>query len=349
MLRLNYLPRRPASRMHRAASSSAQHRWELPAAGALASTRPRMSVTRTTSRISRRARRPRSTMFLPRDLQLAYRNDVWRLRADLLQFQTLRPDSQLPPASDRPYAQLPRLTARGTGTPRAACAPGFDTRAGRFHAAPCGVSGWRAQLHAGSWLRLSRGRVTTCGPAPPGTSRSYSAALTARRADDTHRSRSLPIISIDTGLQLERAPGRRRDAAHHARTATATMSTFPIATSPRSAGVRFTALPDPNFVSLFRANRYVGSDRIGDANELTLGVTTRMSRSQQRAAISSAPRSARASPGDSRASRLPGESPDTRHRSDLIANIDLRAYRNCSLRYDVAWNPQQLAAPTSPA
>jgi CheY-like chemotaxis protein len=36
-----------------------------------------------------------------------------------------------------------------------------------------------------------------------------------------------------------------------------------------------TDLPDPNYVSLFATNRYAGLDRIGDANDLTLGVTTR--------------------------------------------------------------------------
>jgi LPS-assembly protein len=37
--------------------------------------------------------------------------------------------------------------------------------------------------------------------------------------------------------------------------------------------------------------------------------------------------------------RLPGEGVDTRRRSDLILNVDLTAYRNWSLRYDLAWNP----------
>jgi LPS-assembly protein len=37
-----------------------------------------------------------------------------------------------------------------------------------------------------------------------------------------------------------------------------------------------TALPDLNLTQLFRTNRYVGSDRIGDANQLALAVTTRL-------------------------------------------------------------------------
>ena len=37
-----------------------------------------------------------------------------------------------------------------------------------------------------------------------------------------------------------------------------------------------TALPDLNLVQLFRTNRYVGADRLGDANELAAGLTTRL-------------------------------------------------------------------------
>ncbi len=35
-------------------------------------------------------------------------------------------------------------------------------------------------------------------------------------------------------------------------------------------------LPDLNLTELFRTNRYVGSDRIGDANQVALAVTTRL-------------------------------------------------------------------------
>jgi LPS-assembly protein len=35
-------------------------------------------------------------------------------------------------------------------------------------------------------------------------------------------------------------------------------------------------LPDLNLTELFRTNRYVGDDRIGDANQLALGLTTRL-------------------------------------------------------------------------
>ena len=37
-----------------------------------------------------------------------------------------------------------------------------------------------------------------------------------------------------------------------------------------------TGVPDMNLVELFRTNRYVGDDRIGDANQVAFGLTTRL-------------------------------------------------------------------------
>ena len=45
-----------------------------------------------------------------------------------------------------------------------------------------------------------------------------------------------------------------------------------------------TGIPDLNLVQLFRTNRYVGADRVGDANQLSVGVTTRLLSSRLRAA-----------------------------------------------------------------
>ena len=37
-----------------------------------------------------------------------------------------------------------------------------------------------------------------------------------------------------------------------------------------------TGVPDFNMAELYRTNRYVGNDRIGDANQVALGMTTRL-------------------------------------------------------------------------
>jgi hypothetical protein len=77
-------------------------------------------------------------------------------------------------------------------------------------------------------------------------------------------------------------------------------------------------------------------DRIGDANKSRWRhrrmFSSRTASSSQRHLSPELPPTPRVS--------LPNESLDTRRRSNLIANIDLRAYRDISLRADVAWNPQ---------
>jgi LPS-assembly protein len=98
-------------------------------------------------------------------------------------------------------------------------------------------------------------------------------------------------------------------------------------------------LPDPNFVSLFRTNRYVGGDRIGDANKLAIGVTSRMydSRTGQQYLSATFGQSFNF---DTPRVTLPNEVPDTSRRSSFIANVDLRGYRRFGLHMDLAWNPE---------
>src|SRR5437660_1690477 len=94
-------------------------------------------------------------------------------------------------------------------------------------------------------------------------------------AEDTHLSRVLPITSVDSGLVFE------RDADLFGRSFVQTLE-------PRAYYVYIphrrqdqipafdTAIDDFNFSQLFTENRYLGNDRIGDANQVTLAATTRL-------------------------------------------------------------------------
>lgn len=87
--------------------------------------------------------------------------------------------------------------------------------------------------------------------------------------------RTLPIVSADSGLIFE------RDSRIFGRAFLQTLE-------PRAYYVYIpyrnqsqippfdTALDDFNFSQLFTENRYIGNDRIGDANQLTLAVVTRL-------------------------------------------------------------------------
>ncbi|MBS0387397.1 MAG: LPS assembly protein LptD [Proteobacteria bacterium] len=270
-----------------------------------------------------------STTFLPRDFRIGTRGDTWQLGAQLLKFQTL--DDQLASA-DQPYAELPRLTANAHWQGSSGLGSALDTELTDFHRAS-GTTGWRGRVQPAVGFDYTQ----------PGFYLRPRAAwdFTAYRLDDAPTtdatpSRSLPILTFDSAVQLERTAGR-----NDARLVTLEPRINYVYIPYRDQSmlpVFDSALPDPNFVSLFQANRYSGYDRIGDANNLTLGVTTRLLEASTGQQTLSATLGQTLHFSQPRVT-LPGETADTRRRSDLLANIDLTAYRNWNLHYDVAWDP----------
>ncbi|HEX9474764.1 MAG TPA: LPS assembly protein LptD [Steroidobacteraceae bacterium] len=269
-----------------------------------------------------------STIFLPRDLRVGRNGEVWQLRAQLLQFQTL--DDQLA-AADRPYAELPRLTATASWRGTSGLGSDLDSELTDFQRGT-GTTGWRARAQPGIGFEYLR----------PGfflRPRADWDVTVYRLQDaptaDASPARSLPILSLDSGLRLERgvAQGARlvtlEPRAYYVYIPYRDQSALPVFDS---------GLPDPNFVALFRANRYTGYDRLGDANNLTLALTARMLNGQTGQRLLSATLGQTLHFSEPRV-LLPGETPDTRRRSDLLANVELAAYHDWNLHYDLAWNP----------
>jgi LPS-assembly protein len=271
-----------------------------------------------------------STVFLPRDLSVTRRDDTWQLGAQLLNYQTL--DDQLAP-DQQPYEQLPRLDASGHW--QASSGLGSDLQAELIDfRRNTGVTGWRAwtqpgvgydYTRPGFYLRPHAGWDLTA----------YQ--LSGNGTAGNSPSRSLPVLTFDSALQLERAAGSR--------------DTRRVTLEPRfkytyipyrdqsAIPVFDTGTPDPNYVSLFSTNRYAGLDRIGDANALTYGVTTRMLEASTGQQYLSATLGQSVNFTQPRVT-LPGQAPDTSKRSDLLADVDLMGYRHWNLHYELAWNPQ---------
>ena len=147
-------------------------------------------------------------------------------------------------------------------------------------------------------------------------------------ADDS-LDREAPILSLDTGLAFERTAGSRNQ--------------FVQTLEPR---LRYTwipfrdqddlpvfdsALPDLNLVQLFRTNRYVGADRLGDANEVAAGLTTRLVRAESGQQYLTATIGQRFY-FESPEVVLPGEVPESRNSSNMVGEIDLTAWRDWSAR-----------------
>jgi LPS-assembly protein len=310
-----------------------------------------------------------STPFLARSLAVGHRDDIWNLRGELLDFQTL--DITLPD-ENRPYIQLPRLSAAGNWSPQrwpllvtgidtelvnftrsigstCSCA---DTACGACSSAPCAlastlpnstpwpcVSGWRLDARPHVGLDIS-GPGYFLRPDVAWDLTQYS--LRDPGTPDSSPQRSLPIVDIDTGLQFERLAGS--GGARSMTLEPRLMYVYIPYRDQNSLPVFDTSTPDLNSIELFRPNRYVGIDRIGDANELTMGVTTQLFEN------STGQRYLSATLGQSLYLTQPRVTlpvtlvdqiaqPPPHTTSSLIAEVNLTAYRHWNLQVDVASNP----------
>jgi len=165
----------------------------------------------------------------------------------------------------------------------------------------------------------------------------YSLPDAAEGVDDSPV-RSLPILSAGTGFTLERSAGSKGQRAQTLEPRVTYL--FVPYRDQDELPVFDTGLPDFNLVQLFRTNRYVGADRVGDANQLNVGVTSRLldaagGRQYLSAALGQAfyfedPRVV-----------LPDEPRRDRATSDLIAEMDVTAFKHWNARFAYQWNPDE--------
>ncbi|MCU0760350.1 MAG: LPS assembly protein LptD [Steroidobacteraceae bacterium] len=274
-----------------------------------------------------------STAFLERVARLAYRDENWRLRGEVQQFQTI--DRALG-ADLRPYARVPRLLADGSwgAGPGGRLTYGFDSELVNFDR-DVGVTGWRLDATPTLGLDLS-GAGYYLKPQAGWRYTRYALEDTAPGQDDAP-DRSLPFAALDAGFVLERDAGRRAQ-----RRLTLEPRLLYLYTPFRDQSqlpVFDTGIPDLNLVQLFATNRYVGADRVSNANQASLGVTARLfdARSGARflaATIGQTYYFERLRVG------LPGEPPRRGNESDAVAELALTAYKGWSVDYGLQWNSQ---------
>jgi LPS-assembly protein len=274
-----------------------------------------------------------STPFLDRQAVLSYRSVHWNIQGMAQQFQTI--DSTLPLA-ERPYARVPDLTVSadyGWG-PGDLVRYGFDSEVVDFRRSR-GVNGWRLDLYPSTSLNIEGpGYFIRPSIAYRATEYQLSDTLPGQPSSP---SRTLPIASLDTGLQLERAAGSRGQ-----RTITLEPRVMYLYVPYRNQSelpVFDTAVPDLDPVELFRTNRYVGADRVGDANQVSAGITTRLLNALNGRQYLTATFGQEFYFANPRVT-LPGELPHTDRRSDLVAQLALTAFQHWSADAGVQWDPQ---------
>ena len=279
-----------------------------------------------------------SITHLNRSLVFDFFGDNWSLLGRVQQFQTIVQefqtiDSEIVPI-DEPYRRLPQIYAHGNWPDSLlGLSYGLDSELVYFDrdfdvVRDINVTGWRFNSTAQVALPIEQpGWFVT--PAVVVDHTRYDLENT-QVGQDKKPSRTVPIVSLDTGLNLERLmnSGERRVQTLEPR-----LLYVHVPHREQSGLPVFdTIIPDLNLVQLYRKNRFLGVDRIADTDQLSIGVTSRIidvntGRELMSATIGQALYLSQ------QGVTLPGESPTDSGSSDYIAEVRFLIYEN--LNFDV--------------
>jgi LPS-assembly protein len=269
-----------------------------------------------------------SQTHLDRYVDLIYHAPRWTLLTRTKEYQTI--DDQIA-AADRPYERLPQMLFTGSWGDRLVAFES-DVEAVNFDR-PVGDTGWRFDSVHELRLQFTRaGYYVT--PTVGFRQTNYRIDRTATTPVRTH-SRGLPISTLDAGLRVERRAGSNAAWIH---TIEPRMLYVHVPFEDQTALPIFdTILPDFNLVQLFRKDRFVGSDRVADADQVSAGLTTRLIRSASgRELLSATVGQTRAR--DPRRVMLPNEPPSDSTRSNYVAELAVSLSAKWNLDVGYQWN-----------
>ena len=210
-----------------------------------------------------------SQTFLPREGSVSYGYGYYSLYARMLSYQTLQ--DPLNPVTS-PYRRLPQLIASARRFDVGGFDVGVTTEYNRF-THPTLVNGDRVSVNPSvSYPMLGPGGYVI--PKLAWHTTAYSLTNNAAGTPD-RLTRNLPIMSLDSGLTFE------RETAYFGRDYMQTLEPrlYYLRVPARNQAdipVFDTGLADFNFARIFSDNIYAGGDRIADANQATLAVTSRL-------------------------------------------------------------------------
>ncbi len=275
-----------------------------------------------------------SARFLQRRGVLRQRQDAWEFRVRAQDFISLQPDLD---AEDEPLRRLPQVVAQTRRPLPLSGGVLLDTRAEAVHFTQrsAGSQASRGDLEVGLSMPLERaGYFVRPRAAWRGTAWDLDEA---QASNGTSPSRSAPILSLDSGLIFE------RDLQLGDRPLLQTLEPriFGLYVPERDQDdlpVLDTGLREFGYTSLFSTNRFSGADRLGDARQVTLGLTTRFfDRTNHRELLSASIAGIRHLAD--REVTLDNGAPDTRNTSDILAQTDVNWRSDLNLRGQIQWDP----------
>ncbi len=209
--------------------------------------------------------------YLPRQLQLTYGGPIWQFGGGLIGYQSLDPTI---PTTDQPYKQLPQLWISAS-SPSPPNSLHLQLRGEwDYFQRSDSVVGQRLDVRPGISLPLRNSYAFLI----PKVEMRYTGYVLSGNgvpapADATPQ-RTLPTFSLDTGLKFDRPLTLDRTA--YTQTLEPRLYYLYVPYRNQSALPLFdTGAPDFSFDSLFRNNRFVGADRVGDADRFVFALTSR--------------------------------------------------------------------------
>jgi len=210
-----------------------------------------------------------SITHIKRDVALKYDTENWRVRGLAQTLETL--DTTILPAN-KPYRRLPQLTLGGEqAIGEQGYAVTLDSEWVEFdHEDDTVVTGSRATVKPGiHWL--ASGSYWFVDPAVKFSYTSYDTE-DGNGVNQNLDDRSVSVSSLDAGLFFE----RDMDGGL-VQTLEPRIYYLNVPFRDQDALPDFdTSLPTFNIAQLFRDNRFNGGDRIGDANQVTLALSSRL-------------------------------------------------------------------------
>lgn len=275
-------------------------------------------------------RRLTSKTHLNRNIDFERYSEHWSMRLRLQDYQTIDPTIDI---FKEPYAQLPQFIANGEWE------DGFlgldyslDTETSYFYRDDS-VKGARLHLRPAVAFPFRKPGLYLV-PEIAVDYAGYKLTDNAEDEEDTPN-RSAPVVSIDSGAIFDRIAGDEdqwlvtlEPRAQYTYIPFRDQSDIPIFD---------TIAPDFNLIQLFRQNRYVGHDRLGDTRQLSWGLTSRMLNSATGYELLTAT-IGQTRFFDNGDVTLPGEDPSSDSSSDYIAEVEINVWDNWNVDLRHQWN-----------
>lgn len=274
-----------------------------------------------------------SQTFLRRRVSFDYYSGPWSMLLRFDDYENL--DQGLAP-DERPYRMLPQFAVRGF-VPRGALGLQYllDSELTWFDR-DVGVNGLRFHAQPQVGLPLNFGGVRL-EPAVAVDYTAYNLKDLAPGEEDTPSS-TIPVYSVDLSTVFERNYGS------HSRWLQTLEPRAEYVYVPyhdqNDQPVFDTIEPDFSLVQLFRKNRFVGLDRFGDTNQINLGLTTRLIRSDDGSQFLTATIGESFYFSDQKV-LLPGQQPSDANSSDYIAELGMNINDQWNLKLGYQWDSDQ--------